>query len=267
MTSDTMKNAASETPAGHVSRLTLQAPRFTRYVSRFTFRVSAFTLVELLVVMAVIGILAALIVPVAGAVKRRQYIYNARAEMGQLETAIDRYKADYGFYPPDSQLVPATVGQPQVNQLYYELTGTTNWDAQNPDYHSLIDPSVPNLNAAQVNTAFGVGGFMNCSKPGSGEDSKVARNFLPDLKPNQVWLPPSYTNNGVPVILLVTSVGGPDQIYKPLGVSDRNPWRYNSSNPTNNPGSYDLYVLLAMGGKTNLICNWSKSIQINSPLP
>ena len=74
-----MKNAASETPAGHVSRLTLQAPRFTRYVSRFTFRVSAFTLVELLVVMAVIGILAALIVPVAGAVKRRQYIYNARA--------------------------------------------------------------------------------------------------------------------------------------------------------------------------------------------
>jgi hypothetical protein len=50
---------------------------------------------------------------------------------------------------------------------------------------------------------------------------------------------------------------------------DVNPWRY-TSNPqsaTNNPGSYDLWVQLVMGGKTNLICNWSKQVQINNPLP
>ena len=46
-----------------------------------------------------------------------------------------------------------------------------------------------------------------------------------------------------------------------------NPWRYNSSSPTNNPGSYDLWVQLSIGGKTNLICNWSKQVQINNPLP
>ena len=46
-----------------------------------------------------------------------------------------------------------------------------------------------------------------------------------------------------------------------------NPWRYNSSNPTNNPGSYDLWIQLKIAGKTNLICNWSKQVQINSPLP
>jgi hypothetical protein len=46
-----------------------------------------------------------------------------------------------------------------------------------------------------------------------------------------------------------------------------NPWRYNSSNPTNNPGSYDLWVQLSIAGKTNLICNWSKQVQIGSSLP
>jgi len=46
-----------------------------------------------------------------------------------------------------------------------------------------------------------------------------------------------------------------------------NPWRYNSANPTNNPGSYDLWIQLKIGGKTNLISNWSKQAQINSPLP
>ena len=67
--------------------------------------------------------------------------------------------------------------------------------------------------------------------------------------------------------LLICSVGGPDAIYHPLGVQDLNPWRYNSLNPTNNPGSYDLWIQLRIGGKTNLICNWTKQVQINSPLP
>ena len=83
----------------------------------------AFTLIELLVVIAIMGVLAALIFPVLGEVKKRQYINHAQAEMAQLETAIERYKAAYGFYPPGNQLNPAN---PLVNQLYYELTGTTN---------------------------------------------------------------------------------------------------------------------------------------------
>ncbi len=46
-----------------------------------------------------------------------------------------------------------------------------------------------------------------------------------------------------------------------------NPWRYNSANPTNNPGSYDLYIQLRIAAKNYLICNWSKQVQINNPLP
>jgi hypothetical protein len=120
------------------------------------------------------------------------------------------------------------------------------------------------LAANDVATAFGVSGFMNCCKPNADESTPQARNFLPDLKPIQIG---TVTNINVLVTILITSVGGPDAAYQPLGGVDLNPWRYNSSSPTNNPGSYDLWVQLSIGGKTNLICNWSKQVQINNPLP
>jgi len=224
---------------------------------------SAFTLIELLVVIAIMGVLAALILPVVGAVKKRQYIFNTQAEMAKLETAIDRYKAAYGFYPPSPTNSP-TAGIPSsyVNQLYYELVGTTN----NNGVYQNLDGSAP-INASDVPIAFsGVGGFVNCSKSASSEDASATRNFLPDLKPNQVWI--NYTNNNVAVTLLRGSVGGPHAQYQPLGPPDLNPWRYNSSNPTNNPGSYELWIQLVFApGQTNLICNWTKQVQINSPLP
>ena len=109
---------------------------------------------------------------------------------------------------------------------------------------------------------------MNCNKPGSGEDAPAAQNFLPGLKPGQITI---FTNTSAPnnpVKLIITSVGGPDATYLPLGTGavGINPWRYNSSNPTNNPGAYDLWVQLSIGGKTNLVCNWNKQVQYNSPL-
>jgi len=230
----------------------------------------AFTLIELLTVIGIIGVIAGLILVVAGPVKKRQYIYTTQTEMAQLETAIERYKAAYGFYPPGRTNAPVLGNQPSyVNQLYYELTGTTNIssDPSRPVYKSLNDPSVPTMTGGpggDVEHAFGVAGFVNCSKPGSGEDSAVARNFLPELKPNQVWK--NYTNNiannSVPVTLLIGSVGGPDAQYQPLGSQDLNPWRYNSSNPTNNPGAYELWIQLSLGRQTNLICNWTKQVQI-----
>jgi len=226
----------------------------------------AFTLIELLTVIAIIGVIAALILPVAGAVKKHQYLYNTQAEMAQLETAIDRYKAAYGFYPP-SPNTPPTVGNPStlVNQLYYELVGTV---LTNGGYTTL-DGSA-SIDVAQVPNDFtGVGGFVNCTKPNGGEDASAARNFLPDLKPKQFWPQPGFTNTGATegVNLLICSVGGPEVTYQPLGQQDRNPWRYNSSSPTNNPGSYDLWVQLVIGKQTNLVCNWTKQVQINSPLP
>jgi hypothetical protein len=190
--------------------------------------------------------------------------------MEQLETAIERYKAAEGFYPPDNPC------DPRVNQLYFELLGTTNISTTTtPVYQSLDDPTL-NINVpGDFSSAFGqtngnncVNGFMNCSKPGGGDEARPAQNFLPGLKPNQIVY---YTNSppGVGIKILGASVGGPDLSYRPLGAGavGINPWRYNSSNPINNPGAYDLWVQLSIGGKTNLVCNWNKQAQLNSPLP
>jgi prepilin-type N-terminal cleavage/methylation domain-containing protein len=240
------------------------APMFPR-PQRPTFNARlAFTLIELLTVIGIIAVLASLTFPILGSVKRHEYISKTQAELAQLETAIDSYKAAYGFYPPDN---PASSTSPLVSQLYFELLGTrlTN----NGTLYITLDGSVP-ITTNDVPLAFpGVGGFINCTKPGAGEDAPAAKNFLPNLKPNQFTT--TYTNNGVQVGLLLASVGGPDANYNPLGQLPPppylNPWRYNSSSPTNNPGAYDLWVELKIGGKTNLICNWSKQVQINSPLP
>jgi prepilin-type N-terminal cleavage/methylation domain-containing protein len=254
----------------------------SRHPSPVTRHPPAFTLIELLTVMAIIGVLAAFTLSVLGRLKRQQYIRNVQGEMAQLETAIDRYKAAYGFYPPDNPCgsLNNQLRGPLINQLYFELLGTTNVanpPGSSPTYQSLDDPTIQIAQGDFIND-FGsdgnghncVSGFMNCNKPGSGEDARAAQDFLPGLKPNQVVVfTNNFPGNTVPIKLIITSVGGPDITYKPLGpnASGINPWRYNSSNPTNNPGAYDLWVQLSIGGKTNLVCNWSKQAQLNSPLP
>ncbi len=182
------------------------------------------------------------------------------AEMAQLETAIDNYKSVYGFYPPSNTNTFNDIGWARTNQLYFELSGTTNEgaDFQTLDYSATIS-------SGNAGSFFSVDGFVNCNKPGAGEDAPKAKNFLPDLKPNQIVTLMTNANEAVKII--ASSVGGPDQNYQPLGFQGANPWRYNSYNPANNPGSYDLWVQLSIANKKYLICNWSKQVQINSPLP
>jgi prepilin-type N-terminal cleavage/methylation domain-containing protein len=212
--------------------------------------ISAFTLIELLAVIAIIGILAAFILAVAGPVQRVKYINTTTAEMGKIETALDNYKKAYGAYPPAGT-------NALINPLYYELVGATN----NNGIFTTLDGA-----ADGYPLAFGMSGFVNCNKPGSGgENSAQARDFLLDLKPNQVAnitnSSPAYTNN-----FLVVSVGGPEVGYAPAGVQGANPWRY-AYPGTNNPNSYDLWAQLVINRKTNLVCNWSSKVQINAPYP
>jgi len=247
----------------------------SRHPSPVTRHASAFTLIELLTVIAIIGALAALLFPVVGRIKQQQYLRNATAEMEQLETAIERYKAAYGFYPPDNPC------NPLVNQLYFELLGTTVITNNGAlTYQSLDDPTIefPVTSMSTVfNTLNGnncVGGFMNCTRPGSSEDVRPAQNFLSGLKSSQLMI---FTNNfpanSFPIKLLVTAVTPPGPPYCPLGPNAPgiNPWRYNASNPTNNPGAYDLWIQLPVKGTNNaqraLICNWNRQMQWNSPLP
>jgi prepilin-type N-terminal cleavage/methylation domain-containing protein len=231
----------------------------SRHPSSLTRNGFGFTLIELLVVISIIGVLAGLTFPVLKSLKGVQQKRVARAELEVIQTALDNYKAKYGTYPPGnaaSALVP---------QLYYELSGV-RFNSSSQIFTTLDGRYV--ISKADVQNAYGVDGIVNCSV-GSGDDDKQAKNFL--IKFNEAKQSATVTNDSFgkkvyPTTAIITSVGGPDPAYQPLGGEDLNPIRYQYPG-VRNPGSYDLWIQLKISGKTNLICNWSRQVTINSPLP
>jgi prepilin-type N-terminal cleavage/methylation domain-containing protein len=205
----------------------------------------AFTLIELLVVIAVISLLAAMIFPVTGAITRNRIRSKTRTEMEQLVTAIEDYKTKLGHYPPDNP------GNLVTNQLYFELLGTTNDGTS----YTTLDGSA-SIRMVDVPKVFGpnVTGFVNCNKASTGDEARLATPFLRQLKPNQYVL---LVNQ---VKILTCSIPAPQASapYPVATLPGANPWRYNSSNPTNNPNAFDLWTDVVIAGKTNRISNWSR---------
>lgn len=70
----------------------------------------AFTLVEMLLVVTIIGILAALVIPkiVGRSEQARQTA--ARADISGIKTALDAFEVDNGFYPKSLQDLVAAPG-------------------------------------------------------------------------------------------------------------------------------------------------------------
>jgi prepilin-type N-terminal cleavage/methylation domain-containing protein len=100
----------------------------------------SFSLVELLVVMAIIAILASLILMAGNAVIQKGLRSRASAEIQAISAAAEGYKSDNGIYPQsDGVLTPlspyynydgATTGdeyQTNSTLLYIALTGQTNY--------------------------------------------------------------------------------------------------------------------------------------------
>jgi general secretion pathway protein G len=63
---------------------------------------AAFTIVELLIVMAIIIVLAGLIIGTSGYVQKKGARSRAEAEIAAMSAALESYKADNGIYPRDS---------------------------------------------------------------------------------------------------------------------------------------------------------------------
>jgi prepilin-type N-terminal cleavage/methylation domain-containing protein len=215
-------------------------------------RVAAFTLIELLVVIAIIGILAALLFPALAAVNRNKQIKLAQAELQAIAQAIEGYHTKLGFYPPDNP------GNPMTNQLYFELLGTTNNGSGTtaPTKYGTLDGSAQILTTVLSNY-FGVQGFANSSTRAQSDDQgSAASTFITHLLPNQyAALDPV----GAPNILILTCpVAWPSTVPAIIPSNPTlNPYRYVSSHPTNNTGSFDLWVDVVFGHKTNRVCNWS----------
>ena len=215
---------------------------------------TAFTLIEMLVVITIIAILAAVIVPLAGNIAAGQKLKRVQGEMAELETAIKSYESARGHNPPDN---PRDFAVPP---LFYELTGTVYSETgATPKIFRRIH-GAEQITEASAKAAFGVAGFVNSSyvqNPQSQDQIRESevRDFLPDLKPAQ-YQQVNYA--GQDVVVLGVPIDGPND----LSASDGrkiNPWHYNLSNPTNNPSSYDLWMDVIIRGKTNRVCNWSEA--------
>ncbi len=76
-----------------------------------------FTLIEIMVVVVILGILASLIVPKIMSRPEQARIVKAKNDVHAIETALELYKLDNGFYPSTDQGLQALVMQPTSNPV------------------------------------------------------------------------------------------------------------------------------------------------------
>ena len=94
-----------------------------------------FTLIELMIVIAIIAILASLVLSTAGYVQKKGARSRAEAEIAAVGAALESYKADNGDYPSNansaSSIALVTNLMPSSGKVYFEFksksTNSTGW--------------------------------------------------------------------------------------------------------------------------------------------
>src|SRR5256712_12211868 len=115
-------------------------------------RASGFTLIEILVVIVILGILAALIVPRVMDRPDQARATAARADIATIMQALKLYKLDNGMYPSSDQGLAALVKKPERGDIprhwksggYLERLPKGPWDF---DYQYL-NPGIRGAGAA-----------------------------------------------------------------------------------------------------------------------
>lgn len=78
---------------------------------------AGFTLIELMVVIVIIGVLAALVAPRLMSRADEAKVTEAKIQIKNLETALRLYKSDSGFYPSTEQGLEALITPPLDGQV------------------------------------------------------------------------------------------------------------------------------------------------------
>jgi hypothetical protein len=237
----------------------------------------------MLVVMAVIAILASMIFPITRAVARNRIKSRTRAELQQVATAIEVYHTKRGHYPPDNHLRNGAPN-PYVNQLYYELVGAMIVGVTGGDVHYQTSDGRSQVDTAAIQAALcpgwnGVSGFVNASPTNSVEEGSTVVDCLKgSFRADQIAQTPAgfkFLVGSVPLPATLNPSPPRPPLTPPYpGSAQVDPnsatwycaWRYNSSSPTNNPSSFDLWIDVIIDGKTNRFSNWSRDpVIVNSP--
>lgn len=91
-----------------------------------------FTLVEVLVVMAIIGILAGLMFPALGAVKKRAYTTRTRELLAQVQSAWTFHHQDFRSFPASSYFKDVTGGEDIAIPMNPHNLCLLNWRSDKP---------------------------------------------------------------------------------------------------------------------------------------
>ena len=153
---------------------------------------AGFTLIEVLVVMAIIAILVGITIGVAAAVSDGSAEAKAKAEMGQLQIELDLYKAEEGGYPAMSDTEP-TFKNDDLYQWFKKKYGedrryeTAELDSDNlpldpwgNNYIYIYQPDNPfmyTLGSLGPDGLWGDGDPNNATNFGNGDDITTRKGF------------------------------------------------------------------------------------------
>ena len=116
-------------------------------------RCAAFSLIEMMVVVFIIALLAAIGVAMHTSVIGKRFDVKIRSEMAQIILAIEAYKEKNGYFPPDDPLDPlnpADIADPKENGLFKNLNDESFKRLMNPAMKTGYEKDLlPNLNLAQ----------------------------------------------------------------------------------------------------------------------
>jgi general secretion pathway protein G len=113
------------------------------------YRQAGFSLIEIMVVVVILGILAALVVPKIVDRPDDARIVKAKQDVLAIQNALELYKLDNGFYPTTDQSLAALVEKPTTSPVptnwhsYLKNLPKDPWGREylylNPGEHSEID--------------------------------------------------------------------------------------------------------------------------------
>ena len=95
-------------------------------MNKTTRKTSAFTLIELLMVIAIIGILAGILIPTVGAVRKQANIAASKSQLSNYVTAIQLFKGEYSYYPFVTGGNDTTVDLSSQSTLFIETLSGRN---------------------------------------------------------------------------------------------------------------------------------------------
>jgi prepilin-type N-terminal cleavage/methylation domain-containing protein len=200
----------------------------------------AFTLIEMLVVIAIIGIVAGMVLNMSGHAKAKQRQVQVEGDKQKLTLLIDNYQSKLNFYPPDNgnlisnNLTPANYDLwTAMNPLVYELTGATNTNSA----ILVFDTNVP-VPVQTYQYAYARSGVNNAN-----QDGPPRVFFQPQLTEYT-----TYSNSPLKGLLVPVPLPYPNN-------TNANFWHYDASSTNrHNLNSYDLWAEYA-GPNGTLISN------------